>query len=308
MPVTAAPPVSYEERCGGKVANSRQPLTIGHTTILLKKPNPIQAQIQRAKRYQRLSSGLRRVSILLYAGIFAAAFVATRCFDLDSSLVVYLTLGLFCAVFGSVWYADRLSVKWRDAVREMLSSQDMHSVGTLLEVLGDMEALESAQELRQALTQLLNRVQAVDRGLFTSGHRQILYRELDRFSQPEHRHDDSTWPMALIHAVEQIGDTKALPILRKLTLMPERTGYLDQIQRAASIAIARMEQRFVQERASQTLLRPSSSIPAASGAMLLRPASGSPQTPADQLLRPGDADPADRPANPTQRNGNHPDL
>lgn len=113
--------------------------------------------------------------------------------------------------------------------------------------------------------------------------------------------------LAILGALEQIGDARALPAVRRLQTPPRVTGALlgfvdrrfhlgvradiDRVCQAAQKCLPYLEERATAERLRDRLLRPAVS-PAQGADVLLRPAGGAPVTPDELLLRPAEG--ADR--------------
>ena len=87
--------------------------------------------------------------------------------------------------------------------------------------------------------------------------------------------------LALLTALEQIGDARALPALEHLL-----ADGAPEIRARASECLPLVQQRIRQKQESMTLLRASDAYSAMPAEQLLRPASAQHPTPPEQLLRP----------------------
>src|SRR5579862_1188528 len=88
--------------------------------------------------------------------------------------------------------------------------------------------------------------------------------------------------VAILEALEQIGDARALPAVTRLAENAEKEYVRAAAQRCRSFLVQRDEQ----ERLSATLLR-SATSPEMPAGRLLRPAQGDGETAPERLLRPG---------------------
>jgi hypothetical protein len=112
--------------------------------------------------------------------------------------------------------------------------------------------------------------------------------EMHALRQDLHFSSDDRYTLALLHALEQVGDEEAIPLVRSLAKDPgSRIGTIlreeaaRKIQASARRCLAALEQRAVEGRDRNRLLRPAA---AAVEDVLLRPA-GSSQTDAALLPR-----------------------
>ena len=129
----------------------------------------------------------------------------------------------------------------------------------------------------EALIYLLPLLKVSDSKLLTAPQWQSIYSRLHGNNAP--------LVLAILKALEQIGDGGALPYVEKLA---EGNGqYLaakdGRVWNAAKACLPFLRERAAQESVSKTLLRPSAE--AASPDTLLRPVTGRTETPPQQLLR-----------------------
>jgi hypothetical protein len=96
--------------------------------------------------------------------------------------------------------------------------------------------------------------------------------------------------MALLQALEQIGDDAAVPYVTELVNMPPRFSVQKTVRDRAAACLPFLNEKAAQSRYSQTLLR-GSAEPAAAPETLLRPANESHDTRPEELLRPGSVAP-----------------
>jgi hypothetical protein len=162
------------------------------------------------------------------------------------------------------------------------------SVGLLIEQLDavDNHARVVAHE---ALADLLPRLRAEDAPLLTREHRARLYRALrfsSRFQWPIHK--DVPLVVAILKALEQVGDARALPEVERLAVRSREP----RIRTAAQSCLPALRERIAQEREQARLLRPADSPSLLRPARapvenLVRPAQGPGNVEPEKLLRPG---------------------
>jgi hypothetical protein len=171
-----------------------------------------------------------------------------------------------------------LSSRQTEAARKLAQHDDVRGIGPLAEALewpdSDLQAVAV-----KALTRLLPRLQATDGTLLNAHQRGCLYRHLNFHtrSQPE-------FQLAILKALEQVGDAAAIPHVRKLAKRVALGRLQQQVRRAAQDCLPFLETRAEQRRVSQTLLRASSAA-GTTPDMLLRPADSSHAAAPEQLLR-----------------------
>lgn len=213
--------------------------------------------------------------------------------------------------------------KAREASRALATQDDMHAIGPLITAVQFAEDTRVSEPAFLALTRLLPRLRASDASLLTDAHqfflRQVLSSPpgnslfpggnlfrltpafgsdqsgtgkypggvLSRFTHrkraQERAHAD--FRVAILKAFEQVGDTKALPIVERLAHQEAKTEAEHRVREAAQECLPFLQVRSDRQRAHQTLLRASQPTEA-DPALLLR-ATGSPSdTDPRTLLRP----------------------
>ena len=113
-------------------------------------------------------------------------------------------------------------------------------------------------------------------------HREFLYNALASA--------DTDLVLAVLAALEQIGDKKALPFVEKLSERPVRTPRDAEIRRAAVQSIPLLLARAARHEVGSTLLRPAGE-PAQPDRTLLRAAVDGGATDTEILVRPAASDP-----------------
>jgi len=246
----------------------------------------LEAEIARYRRWRRT----RWVGRLKRAALIAA--------------VIYLVFGQRWGTFWWLWLvfgggaaaADAAASSRRKAARELARFDDPRAVNALAVAWQDGDSA-TRQVAAEALERLLPQLRASDAPLISeagmSGLLSILsYRNV---SPP-------LW-LAVLRALEQVGDARAIPAVKRVVSLPVPASValrvarafdpagverlIEEIQSAARETLAALEERAELERQRNLLLRPAQA--SVEEDRLLRPASGASESPAEQLLRPGEA-------------------
>ncbi|HZP81684.1 MAG TPA: hypothetical protein VFB21_08610 [Chthonomonadaceae bacterium] len=167
----------------------------------------------------------------------------------------------------------------RKRVAERLARfDDLRIVGPLAEML-EAPDMRARPDVVSALTTLLPRLQASDAALLDTEQRACLCRIL---TSSERALTDLK--IAILRAFEQVGDSRALPLVERLAEGPGRTERQRRIRSAAKHCLPFLQERAAQEPFRQTLLRASLAAGVASDT-LLRPAAPGVDAAAQHLLR-----------------------
>ncbi|HZT43983.1 MAG TPA: hypothetical protein VFA07_17590 [Chthonomonadaceae bacterium] len=158
------------------------------------------------------------------------------------------------------------------AARVLARFEDVRAVGALAVAL-EFSDEETYSAVHSSLLRLLPRLQASDASLLSKRQRECLYRALG---------SNSRLTVAILKALEQIGDEEALPYVESMTHF-----YMPDVREAAIACLPYIQQRAEQERIRQTLLRPSSANET-TPVFLLRPTTGAAEDNLKQLLRPNE--------------------
>jgi len=189
---------------------------------------------------------------------------------------------------GLISLAFAYSRTHRAAARKAAEYEDPRVVGHLANML-EVQDKDTRQVVEEALIGLLPKMRASDAGLLNAEQRESLYRGLRR-KNPE-------LVLAILKALEQIGDSRAIPYVEKLekALQEQRAAAEAQgrSQEAAEIdnrilvakeCLQFLQDHAQQEQARQTLLRASDAARVAPDS-LLRPATGKSDQESGSLLR-----------------------
>lgn len=179
---------------------------------------------------------------------------------------------------------------------EMTRIGGVQAVGALLELLGTPKRPKQLKPLFVALIHLLPQMKASDAGLLTTGQRKLLYTLLkngqNMFSKPDLM---LTFRLAILKALEQIGDTAAIPVVARLANGQARTTDQKALKAAALDCLPLLQVNFGGVEATKTLLRASTPENAAPET-LLRPAEFTLDENPEQLLHAADTPAALPPA------------
>lgn len=271
----------------------------------------LQQESGRRKKRRRLGIGF----ICALGAIRALESILLSTLDLSVANLVVAnvasSLVMAAGILGIVLVLFSVTRSHKDVARLLARFDDKRAVGPLAEAL-DMDNQSLRQEAERALIRLLPQLQASDAGLLNDDQRACLYRALAG------RKTELT--LAILKALEQIGDGKALPVVERLrdsarstislrkALQPpvwnERPGgwrapplfgrlrakaeNAARILETAEACLPSLRERAAQEQAAQTLLRPATA-PGSPAEILLRPAQGVSATDPNLLLRPSDS-------------------
>lgn len=240
-------------------------------------PNEIEAlllqlsiEAQKRKRKRRL----KLIIIGVYLS-FMALMLAIRIFWHSRDGLSFPFINFFWMI-GGLGAASQLQ---KEGVRKLAKNLDIRGVGHFVDALGFRDK-EVAKAATDALLVLLPRLQASDSHLLNDDQRAILHKQI--------RGDNTDLILAILKALEQIGDAKAVPFVEERANEANRRGNrgnIRQIREAAQACLPALNARVELERASHTLLRAAKSDRTDTG-MLLRPASGAQMVDEQQLLRP----------------------
>ena len=212
-----------------------------------------------------------------YFALVAAMIFIPMMFGHKPLFQVFSQFGTMTAVIGG---SLAVSAAQKNATNALAEFDDPRAVGWWVLALGygDKKIAESA---RVKLTALLPKLSATDSHLLDAEQRAELYKALGA------RTYTVDLQLAILKALEQVGDEKAIPPVEKLATGEGLTARCDALRIAAVECLPALRQRAVRARASETLLRASSSASAQgdSGKVLLR-AAGEPGTAnPNELLR-----------------------
>ena len=161
----------------------------------------------------------------------------------------------------------------------------VQAVGTLIELLNTPKAPQRVLPLYTALTQLLPQMKASDAPMLSAAHRRMLYLTIQSsfsFLMSPAIYQD--FRLAVLKALEQIGDADAVPIVQHLANGQSRTAPQIVLKTAANECLLLLRAHLGSVEANTTLLR-ASSLAQTNAALLLRPTEFAPDANPVTLLR-----------------------
>ncbi|NLH98854.1 MAG: hypothetical protein GX446_05100 [Chthonomonadales bacterium] len=156
---------------------------------------------------------------------------------------------------------------------------DLSTIGRFAEALWHEDRYVQT-EAEEALIGMLPRLKAGDAGLLNDRQKACLHRALKR----PRRRREADLAVAIMRALTEIADARALPHISRLAEEPARGMHQETVRTCAVEVLPLLQQKVEAARLAQTLVRPAAA-PDASGT-LLRPAEAGPSGPVEQLVRP----------------------
>ena len=174
-------------------------------------------------------------------------------------------------------------------VNDLVHRGGVQAVGTLIDLINAPKRPRQLTPLYIALTELLPHMKASDAALLTPEQRRLLYwflkNGLNTIVKPAVY---LNFRLAILQALEQIGDAAAIPVVTQLAKGRAHTAGQKTLQAAAQACLPLLQSSFGDVEATETLLRASQSEPT-SPEMLLRSVEFTPEAKPQQLLRPAEA-------------------
>jgi|GEM_PF-3397030 len=182
------------------------------------------------------------------------------------------------AIMAGLFVMVRVMRRRADAGTVLGGAIEIGAVGQLAEALWDAEPYVRT-EAEEALISLLPRLKASDAHLLNPGQRACLHRAV----RAPRRKRQADLVVAIIGALTEIGDEKALPHVERLAEEPVKGALQEQVRSYAASQLPIMRQSIENVRAARTLVRPADDVGTET---LLRPADGAPTGPVEHLVRP----------------------
>ena len=243
---------------------------LGTLHAVTRKKQRVEQMIEQLREDSRMARRARRGQIIRASVLLV--FAVTLFYTQLADVIYYWWLAFPLSGF---WAVDRS--RGHAVVQRLSEAWDPRAVGVLAVVAQERDAALKHQA-RQALTNLLPRVKASDAAYIDAEGMSALVALLEEV-------DDDPLVLALLQALEQVGDESAIPGVLALHDSPH---VHPKIRQAAAECLPALENRAHLARESATLLRASSGLnPAEAAALLLRPASGTTAS-TDNLLRPAE--------------------
>lgn len=198
-------------------------------------------------------------------------------------------LGFLAAAVGRVVYQNIRQNAPSFVWAEVAQFGGVKALVPLFAVLQNQLSLKQRQAVHDEIILLLPQMQASDAPLMTAAIRRTLYAWLDSVCLPAPENIKfQTLAIAALKALEQAGDSSAIPYVKRITKMQSRTKGQEKVRRAAIECLPKLRAKCGDMEAAQILLRASQAGEARPDT-LLRPAAGAEQTNSAELLRGADA-------------------
>lgn len=226
----------------------------------------------RHRRFQRLSYSLILSSSLVY--LFLTLSSGTDAADLVR-LLLFISLAVWS--LGSTVLSERVTSDAEKRIQAILSDRlDICVLGPLIDAIDvDVHHPDTHGAIVKTLTAQLSRLRAEDTCFPTEGQLSRLYRVLEYSVHPFwYRYYDTDCVVAILRALEYIGDSRAVQIVKRLSYIASDR----RVVTAATECLPRLEARLAREGLYQRLVRPSSPPEG----RLVRPA----VSPVEHLVRP----------------------
>ena len=161
----------------------------------------------------------------------------------------------------------------------------VQAIAPLLATFQATPSILQQQAIRYTLTTLLPQMKVNDAPLLTPAGRRLIHSWLNSPSgnQPVMRGTDAL-RVAALKALEEAGDSTAIPIVERLAQIEPLTPGQEKVKRAATECLPMLRANCGEVETARTLLRASQAGEARPDT-LLRPASGAGQTDSAELLR-----------------------
>lgn len=254
----------------------------------------VQALAERLREEIETYRKNRRNWVRQRVAVYAAVLTAFVLWLAYTQLSFNPFLQIFVHVLLGGSFVDATVNLRRNTLAALSKVTDVRMVGPLALCLSDKDA-EVRRLAADTLTRLLPQVKASDRIFLSAAEHEELLKALHG--------KNLALKLAILQALAQIGDERALPAVRRLAEMDieqpspgawflfgdmgARRHWQEAValRRAAEDCLPFLQERAELSRQAHTLLRASSAMEAVAPDTLLRPAMGAPTTDTNQLLR-----------------------
>lgn len=220
----------------------------------------------------------RRLKVSKYALFIALCLLYGRWCGHPPSVGWTLMILLLLDICFTTLYLNKRRAFQQGMSLALSRFEDLTLVGPLLVLYSGIS--ESKQLIEPTLIRLLPRFQATDAALLKTWQRERLYRELDMCSSRLIGNSVNVELMiAILKALEQIGDEKALKHVEPLVIKAKNP----RVREAAQACLPFLQERVHQQRLGNILLRPSDT--AIVSEELVRPVAYNNDNEPAQLLR-----------------------
>ncbi len=197
--------------------------------------------------------------------------------DVEDMARLLLFVGVAGWYMGSILQSERVTSDAEKRIQEILSDRlDISVIGPLIDSIDvDVHHPDTHSAIIKTLTSQLPRLHVENSYFLTESQLSRLYRVLEYSVHPFwYRYYDAECVVAIIHALEHIGDSRAVLIVKRLSFIASDR----RVVIAATECLPRMKARLEREESHQKLLRAAPPPDIA----LVRPAA----TPIEDLVRP----------------------
>lgn len=237
----------------------------------------IEADLASLRLLVRIKKRTEFSAALILAAI-ALRLLLTFLLPHQDDIMVGVALLYIVTIFGGMGALYYSKHQYRRGIEGLRHLSDVNCLSALLDLLYSRQ--DVPHDLRPPLRTMLNQVQASDGFRLNAGHRRKLYAMLGPDKAFWMIRNDNDLKLAILRALEQIGDNEAIPHVERL-----RTQSQDaEVREAAANCLLFLRQRAEQKSVSGTLLRPSDAENAAPET-LLRASISRPEDASDRLLR-----------------------
>jgi hypothetical protein len=231
------------------------------------------ASLRQLARRHRRGKAMKTLLRFSFLGIWMFSLFSRPHFGGVGLAAYVLSLGF------ADWIVDMLTRKQLDldAVKALAQYGGARSTGLLAEAL---TIADIRVQVEQALIRELPKLKASDAPLLNEEQRYYLYQALTT-------RNNTNLILAILKALEQVGDEKAIPFVERLA--EGKANFKSQeVRKAAATCLPYLREQAAKQKEHQTLLRPSSAADVVTTApdTLLRPAQyGGSTTEPQELLR-----------------------
>jgi hypothetical protein len=246
-------------------------------------------------RRKRLVWSIASVCLIIATIIARISALRTNSAESDS-LTWLLPIGAAFALVVPIVMAILASYprrRLRDAMRSLACSASVDQINLLFEAQRSLVGPGTTMEIRRAITRTLPQLRASDARLISDRTWSDMLRVLSAITEPNGRmrsREHVEFYEALIRAMEQIGDERALKPMERIANMRASSQARARLKQAAVECLPALRQRTRAATAPETLLRAAGSN---SMEELLRPSEGAVAHDPAILLRAGDNPPAE---------------
>ena len=240
-----------------------------------------------SRRTHRANSRFWKRFWLWNTGVIAGVVLVIAIFGINSRLCAYLLLPLVIAPVIALIATD--SVRAREMPRfdaeELARLGGARAIGPLFAALQYPLPEKQAQAIYHALYTLFPQLKASDAVLLTPAARDAIYWHLEAVANETGAFKcPANLCIVALKALEQVGDSSAIPVVKRVAGMSARSAARVKIKQAAIDCLPMLRANCRDVEAARTLLRASQPGEARPDT-LLRPATGAGQTDKNELLR-----------------------